>query len=194
MENYSFVGIDMAKEKFDVAILPEEKLILKVFPNTQDGFQDFHQWLNQYTSHAWVCLEATGHYSELLAEFLFEQKIKVSVVNPMRIAQFRKLNLGRNKNDTVDARLIREFTEQYKPRIFQPRSREQKALRELIQLIDLLTEQKVQLTNQWQTLQMVEVKKEVKKLIQGLEKKIAALHEKMHALSQKQGSLSEPIQ
>ena len=44
-----FVGIDVAKAKFDVALLnPEGQYRSKVFPNTPAGHLQFREWLTQH--------------------------------------------------------------------------------------------------------------------------------------------------
>ena len=44
-----FVGIDVAKAKFDVALLSAEgKYRSKVFPNTPAGHRQLLDWLNKY--------------------------------------------------------------------------------------------------------------------------------------------------
>lgn len=81
-----YLGIDIASKKFDVAELCDGKYRCKAFENSSAGFLALYKWLGQSTMpdiHA--CLEATGDYGTSLATFLYENKIKVSVVNPARI-------------------------------------------------------------------------------------------------------------
>jgi len=46
------LGIDIAKAKFDAALLFDNKLKFKAFPNTFDGFQALQRWLQQQV--AWI--------------------------------------------------------------------------------------------------------------------------------------------
>lgn len=193
MIEHDFVGVDIAKDKFDANLLYKDKPIKKTFNNTKNGIIQFHNWINKHTSNTWVCLESTGHYGEQLAEFLYKNMVRVSMVNPMPIKQFIKLRLTRNKNDAVDARMIREFAEIYKPRIFQPRPNEQKILRELIQLLDTLKKQKIKLNNQLDALQTSEAKKEFKNIIRMIDRKEKYLEKKINDTVNKYESLSESI-
>lgn len=84
-----YLGIDIASKKFDVAELCDRNYRCKAFENSSAGFLALYKWLGQSTKpdiHA--CLEATGDYGTSLATFLYEDKIKVSVVNPARIKGF----------------------------------------------------------------------------------------------------------
>lgn len=66
-----YVGIDIAKNKFDVAVkLQNDKHKHKVFDNHLDGFQMLIQWLALFGSKFHCVMEATNIYHEALADFL----------------------------------------------------------------------------------------------------------------------------
>ncbi len=104
----TFVGVDIAKAKFDAALLnPQGKYRHKKFNNNPEGFAAFLAWLAASgETLPWVCMEATGAYSMPLAEFLAEQGVHVSVINPAKIHAFAKSELSRAKTDKADAKLI----------------------------------------------------------------------------------------
>ncbi|MFS1538206.1 MAG: IS110 family transposase [Candidatus Phlomobacter fragariae] len=107
---------DIAKNKFDVALLDSDKYRTKVFTNSQAGFQDIFYWVNKYdTKGIRACLEATGDYGTGLATFLFNYGIRVSVVNPAQIKGFAKSELSRTKTDKADAKLIARFCKALAP-------------------------------------------------------------------------------
>ncbi|WP_216360855.1 IS110 family transposase [Acidithiobacillus marinus] len=64
MDPVSCVGIDVAKAKFDVALLkPNGKYRSKVFSNNPEGFRQFLDWLEkQEALKAHLCMETTGAY------------------------------------------------------------------------------------------------------------------------------------
>jgi transposase len=100
------LGIDLAKKKFDVALLNNGKCKSKVFENNPTGFSVLLAWLAKNgveTVHA--CMEATGTYGEALARFLYNAGHSVSVTNPARIKAFGQSELLRTKNDKTDATL-----------------------------------------------------------------------------------------
>jgi transposase len=175
MVNYTFVGVDIAKMKFNVALSIKGKWIESTFENAHSGHEKFTSWLQKHTQDSFVCLESTGPYGERLSEFLHDNQIKVSVVNPMKIKHYAKSMLSRNKNDQVDARVIALYAEKMRPATFVPKSNEQKLVREWVQLIDTLSGQKRQLENQLESVQSKAVEKEIKNSINQLERKIAKI-------------------
>lgn len=85
------VGIDVAKRKFDIALLINNKIKTKVFDNTPAGHKAFEDWLIERSTipgQAHLCMEATEPYSEVLATRLVTDGWPVSVVNPARIKGF----------------------------------------------------------------------------------------------------------
>lgn len=84
-----WVGVDMAKSKFDVAVLGDRgKIKSHVFDNSVKGFEALIAWLRQRgcdPALTQVCMEATGPYSEAVSTTLCDAGWFVSVVNPSRI-------------------------------------------------------------------------------------------------------------
>ncbi|WP_436395384.1 IS110 family transposase [Acidithiobacillus ferriphilus] len=136
-----FVGIDVAKTKFDVALLNAEgKYRSKVFPNTPVGHQQFLEWLTRHDAQeAHLCMETTSVYGRDLARFLAQQQILISVVNPAQIHAFGKTELTRAKTDKADARLIARYCRMHRPAPWVPPAEEIVTLQALVQrLEDLL--------------------------------------------------------
>jgi len=147
MIDYDYIGIDIAKDKFDVAYKKGKRFINEVFPNNKKGFACFLSSLKKHTTNPWACMESTGCYGTALIEFLYKQGIRISCVNALKVKYFAKSILSRNKNDIVDARVIAEYCQLNQPRLTEPKSAEQKARRELLQLIDTLKQQTAGLKN-----------------------------------------------
>jgi len=172
MTQFQFVGVDVAKDKFDVALEIDNKFKHECFSNDKKGYKSFSKWMDKHTSLPWVCMEATGHYSELIADYLVSVNIKVSVVNPLQIKSFARAKLSRNKTDQLDAKLIATYCEFMQPRTFLPRSDAHKELKELSNLLDMLKNQHTQLSNQLGSAQSDKAKKAINKSIKNLEKEI----------------------
>jgi transposase len=135
----TFLGIDIAKRKFDVALLREDKYRSKVFENTRIGFEQLIAWLEkQEAPSPRACLEATGEYGMELAIFLHEHRILVSIVNPAQVKGFAKSELLRTKTDKVDARLIARFCRSNLPPEWCPPSLEIRQLQALTRRLDAL--------------------------------------------------------
>lgn len=116
------VGIDIAKQKFDAACFFNGKYRHKVFSNTPQGFEEFTKWLSAWGDPAElrIALEATGSYSTPLAEYLADQGLWISVVNPAKIHAFAKAELSRAKTDKADAKLIVRYVQEKRPPRWNP--------------------------------------------------------------------------
>jgi transposase len=135
------LGIDIAKHKFDVALILNGKFKNKVFDNNQLGFTVLTDWLTQHhVSHAHACMEATGSYWEALATYLADAHHEVSVVNPAQISAYAKSTLQRGKTDAQDARLIARFCEREQPMLWRPAPASQRELLQLVRQLQHLNE------------------------------------------------------
>ena len=108
-----YVGIDIAKNKHDLACIDEtgEVVITNFrFANSYQGFNDLKQQLKQLspiTQDIQIALESTGHYNYNIVVFLRELGYKVFAYNPFIIKQFAKSqSLRKTKTDRKDALLI----------------------------------------------------------------------------------------
>ena len=194
MTKYQFVGVDVAKDKFDVALNLNKKCHQECFANNAKGYRAFSKWIKKFTSQPWICMEATGHYSELIAEYLSSQKIRVSVVNPLQIKSFARAKLSRNKTDQLDACMIALYCEMMKPRTFEPRSNEHKELKDLSNLLDMLKTQYTQLANQLHSVRGKMAKKTIRKLLKELEKEIKRVEKLIAEIIKHNQDLNEDIQ
>jgi transposase len=131
------LGIDIAKDTFDSALIVEGKSRTAHFENSPTGFKQLGKWVRKYTAagvHA--CMEATGQYGEALAEYLYEQGWQVSVVNPARIKAYANSKLRRNKTDKADAQLIAEYCLREEPGLWSPPPASFKALQALVRRLE----------------------------------------------------------
>jgi transposase len=142
------LGIDISKQTFDVALLINNKIKTKKFDNNPKGFSGLIEWLKTKevnTAHA--CMEATGSYGLKLAQYLYDNNFKVSVVNPARIKGFAMSKLCRVKTDKVDSELIAQFCIAMKPDLWQPLPSHIHELQQLVNRLDALIAIKNQETN-----------------------------------------------
>lgn len=107
----NFVGIDVSKSKFDLALirdLDKTLVIQDVFDNTQKGIKSMSIFLEKEhhisLSETIFCMEFTGVYCRPLTTFLVEKECNVWLEMPVNI--IRSLGLQRGKNDRIDARRI----------------------------------------------------------------------------------------
>ena len=76
----STLGIDIAKNKLDAALLCDGKYRTHVFDKTPAVHSQLLAWLQKFApDSAHACLEATGDYGTAVATFLFDNHVAVSV-------------------------------------------------------------------------------------------------------------------
>ena len=106
-----YVGIDVAKDKHDCIIMNSDGEIIRnsfTIKNTLEGFNSLIQSIPDVPKNEIrVGLEATGHYSLNLMNFILEQQLPLIVLNPLQTNLFRKAHtLRKSKTDKIDARII----------------------------------------------------------------------------------------
>ena len=144
----SILGVDIAKRKFDAALLINDKLKHKVFKNNQEGFTELSSWLEkQGVGHIHVCMEASSTYGDELATSMHDAGHTVSIINPARIKGFAQSELMRTKNDKVDAGLIARFCHAMHPEPWTPVPPEMRRLQSLVRRIDTLISMRTQEMN-----------------------------------------------
>ena len=150
----SILGIDVAKQKLDVALLIDGKIKNKSVKNNPEGFEALSLWLRKLgIQKVHACLEATGNYGEDLAVYLHDAGHMVSIVNPARIKGFAQSELIRTKNDRIDAGIIARFCLAMRPDAWIPPSLEIRSLRALVRRIDSLNDMLTQEKNRLGTAQ-----------------------------------------
>ena len=113
-----YCGIDIAKTGHVVALIDESGAVIKqglVISNDQKGFETLDQFLLPYKQELQIGLEATGHYWLALYEYLSKQGYKLTVINPLQVKAFRKMDIRKRKTDRIDALAISEFMRFAKP-------------------------------------------------------------------------------
>lgn len=96
-------GIDISKDVFDYYNESSGHHQLK---NDASGFKTL---LKELPKAALVVMEATGYYHYRLAQFLYKNKVLVSVVNPLSVKRFIQMKLAKVKTDKSDAKAICEY-------------------------------------------------------------------------------------
>src|SRR6266849_3339672 len=141
------VGIDVSQATLDVVCMDEQRQTqYEQVENTLKGYARLQRWLRKRKVEA-VCLEATGRYSEGVAEYLHEAGYRVSVVNPARIRGYATSQLRRNKTDKLDATLIADFCRTQQPEAWTPPPPEVRQLQALVRHLTTLETAKQQADN-----------------------------------------------
>lgn len=115
-----FIGIDVSKSTFDVAIIPKGSLQTvhhKQFPNTKTGFKQMTKWIisifPEYEYYSWVfCMEQTGVYSYHLCCFFEENNLDYCHESALKINRSLGI-IKREKSDKADSRDIAKYLYQH---------------------------------------------------------------------------------
>lgn len=175
-----YLGIDVAKAKLDCALrLASGKYRNKVVSNDSAGFAELSTWLVKHdAANAHVCMEATSIYWEASGEYLANQGMTVSVVNPAQIKAFAMSRLTRTKTDKADARLIAEFCCERRPEAWEAPSINEQVLRALVLRLDALQAMRTQEGNRLDVARDI-VKADIENHIAWLDNEIKTLIKKI---------------
>lgn len=137
-----FVGIDVAKNKLDLACSGSDAV--RTFVNDAQGIGQVIQLLLELRPTL-VVVEATGGLERALVDALLVDALPAALVNPGQVRYFAR-GLGiLAKTDAIDARVLREYARLASPRLTQKRSQNQAELESLVtcrrQLLQVKTEQ-----------------------------------------------------
>jgi transposase len=135
----SFVGIDVAKNKFDVMIMPERKHLTCSY-----DCEGIAKLLSELSGRdCVVVLEATGGLERRLAAELVEAGHRTAIVNPRQVRDFARGMGVLAKTDRIDAHVLALYAQHVKLRLLEKTSAEQQELNALVvrrrQLLSLQT-------------------------------------------------------
>jgi transposase len=129
MATSSYVGIDVSKDKLDVAVLGQERGW--AVDNTQSGIAKLVQQMQDVCPEL-IVVEATGGYQRSVVEVLFHAGLPVAVVNPVRVRQFARACGLLAKTDKLDAQVLAVFGQRVQPKLYTGKSEAEKQLSALL--------------------------------------------------------------
>ena len=143
---YKYIGIDISKQTFDAySISSKQKENLLKEDNNKKGFKKL---IKTYGSEGVYVMEATGPYYLQLATFLYEEGVKVSVVNPLVIKRFSQMRLLRAKTDKKDAQTICKYAMNNSIELWKPSPVEIMEMQQILTALELLNKQHSAVSNQ----------------------------------------------
>jgi transposase len=163
-----FVGIDVSKDKLDVAIRPAQQSF--IVPNDEKGFAEIVKRLKDLDIEL-IVLEATGGFQIPVVTELVGAVLPVVVMNARQIRDFAKAVGILAKTDRIDANVIARFGETIRPEVRQIKDNELQLLSAFMvrrrQLISMITQEKNRLS-----MAPVSVRRSIKNTIEWLEKQL----------------------
>jgi transposase len=105
-----YIGIDMAKKKFDYCIIDSELSVIKmgVLINNIYGFSEFLRIIKNYQDTK-IGIESTGIYHVNLYTYLINNNCNIILLNPMETKLLKSSRIRKNKTDKIDAEAIAKY-------------------------------------------------------------------------------------
>jgi len=184
--NKEFVGVDIAKDKYDVCYNDGSR---KIFSNNATGHKKFIKSLRK-SDNFLVTMEPTGGYEQSLIFALQDAGHDVILASGFRVKNYANAMGYIAKNDKIDAQVIQEFSKEMygkgKLEILMIKSANFRKIEQWLnrraQVIKLLTAEK---QRHEKCIEKV-IKTHLKKSIAFHEKELKLIDEKIEKLSQKE--------
>ena len=143
MENKVYVGIDVSKDKVDVALFPDG--VTWTVAQDEAGLEELVRKLKKIKPEL-VVLEATGGYETRVATMMAVVGLPVSEVNPRQVRDFARAKGILAKTDRLDACVISQFAEAMKPEVRYLADEESREMAAMMsrrrQLVEMMTAEK----------------------------------------------------
>ncbi len=147
-EKRVFIGIDVSKEKLDVAVRPAETGM--TFSNDEDGISFLVNFVKSL-SPSLIVLEASGGLETAAVGALAVVSLPVVVINPRQVRDFAKATGKLAKTDAIDAHTIARFAELLQPEVRQLKDEEAQRLTAVNtrrrQIVEMITAEKNRLNS-----------------------------------------------
>ena len=114
-----YVGIDVSKDRLDVAGLGEGAFTPFHVNRDEDGLKELTRKLQPLRVEL-IVLEATGGYDHVVAASLAAAKLPTAVVNPRQVRDFARATGKLAKTDSIDAAVLAHFAQAVKPQVQAP--------------------------------------------------------------------------
>jgi transposase len=166
------VGIDVSKDRLDVAVWPEADAF--AVGNDNDGIHDLIDRLAAIGADA-IALEATGGFETLAVARLSAAGLSVLVVNPAQVRAYANAIGRKAKTDPIDAAVIAAFVAATKPEIRPLRDAETQALSALVARRQQIVQMIVAEENRGRMVLAKEAQKSIKRLLAALRRELESI-------------------
>ncbi|HEX8051345.1 MAG TPA: IS110 family transposase [Thermoleophilaceae bacterium] len=166
------VGIDVSKDRLDVAVRPSGEVF--AVARDADGIDGLIARIAPLCPTA-VAVEATGGYETVVAASLAAAGLAVVVVNPAQVRGFARALGQRAKTDPIDARIIAHFVEATKPEIRPLADAETRMLADLVARRRQIVQMIVAERQRQRRLPDKRLQKSIARLLAALQKELSSL-------------------
>lgn len=177
MCNKLFVGIDVSKNKLDVAILNDQGVYdCFVVPNSKVGYAHLLKRVLRQDGDAHFCVEATGSYHYGVGFFLLDSGQHVSVENPTLVKYFGLSVNSLQKTDKADAKLIARYVSERRPGLWKLSDPQMRELLFLSKRLDDLNKMSTQERNRLENDQLPKL------VVKGIQKNVKNFKDEMNQI------------
>lgn len=106
------VGVDVSKGKSTVCMMKPYGEIVKspyIINHTRDDLLALVAFIKTLDEEVWVVMEDTGHYHWPILLFLYEEGVRVTCINSLRMKKYCSQSIRRAKTDTIDSVQIANY-------------------------------------------------------------------------------------
>ncbi len=175
----TFLGIDVAKDKFDLAVDGQADVV--TFANDAVGIALLIQRLGPMRPRL-IVVEATGGYERAILHAALEASLPIARVQPGRVRHFAKAQGLLAKSDAIDARLLALYARCIQPAVTEKRSKNQLELNALLVLRRQLIDTRTAHTNQLKMADSDFVHKTLAKLLRQIHDRIKQVEKRIARL------------
>lgn len=186
-KTFIYVGIDISKLTFDVAIPHSSTYQHHQFSNDTKGFRSFIKLLR---SDCCCVMEASGPYYLKLAFYLSDCGISVSVINPLVIRRYSQMRMLRAKTDKKDAIIIADYGKNQVPDLWEKEAPYVLELKQMQAYCEQLNKNRTSLIRQQQAFEVnpfpcKTVLKSAQKQIKEIENQLSYIEKEMLRIIEK---------
>ena len=140
-----YVGIDMAKDKFDYCSMDDDMNILYRGSNCSNSSESFDslkkniEYLKSMASRIYIGMESTGIYHLPLYRYLRDNGFHVRILNGLEVRGMKKSGVRKTTNDSIDSESIARYLMVSKDKDSYDYPDELRNLKELVTALDILT-------------------------------------------------------
>lgn len=173
------VGIDVAKEKLDMATSDSEDV--EQFENDSVGIAKIVKQLSA-AKPVMIVIESTGGLERPLLYALLDVELPVALVHPGRVRHFAKALGILAKTDKIDGHVLVAFGQKTSPRLTEKLSKNRIALGQLIDCRRQVVAMQTQQTNQRGTTDNKDALKVIDGILRNFKRQIDSLDKKVRKL------------
>jgi transposase len=192
MNPTTYLGLDIAKLTLDLS--PHPALSKRTYANDVAGLRALLAALRRLPSPLHVICEATGGYEHLLLQTLHQAQLTVTLLNPRKARDFARAKGLLAKTDRLDAAILAEYGQLFRPAPTPPASPAQQRLAALVarrqELLTLHTQEQHRAEHHHDRF----VQREARSLLRTLARHLTRLEAEINALLQTQTTLCAQVQ